>query len=192
MFWNAHRAAANFGFANRMIITHHLDQALEKVFGEQVPLDLLYDTTHISVERENHFGQELWIHRNGSARANGPARMQNHPVFGVTGEPVFIPSSMCTSAYIAVGTDKNELSYFSAPHGTGRRKKSGQDAAKNKNELLKKMKQQNVRLYNAKSKGVVLQDCSYYKDVEEVIKGMEENNMVNVVAKMEPVAVLMY
>jgi len=47
-------------------------------------------------------------------------------------------------------------------------------------------------LYNAKSKGVVFQDASYYKDVEEVIAGMEENKIVKKVAKMEPVAVLMY
>jgi RNA-splicing ligase RtcB len=99
---------------------------------------------------------------------------------------------MGTSAYIAVGTDQNESTFFSAPHGTGRRKQSQEDAAKNKKQLFKKMEKQHVRLYNAKSKGVILQDSSYYKDVEEVISGMEENNVVKVVAKMEPLAVLMY
>jgi len=192
MFFNAHRASANFGFANRMILTHHLDTALEKVFGRKVELELLYDTPHISIEKESHFGKDVWVHRNGSVRANGPQRMQAHPLFSTTGEPVFIPSSMSGSAYIAVGTDKNESTFFSAPHGTGRRKISQEDAAKNKGELFKKMKQQNIRLYNAKSSGVVLQDGSYYKDVEEVISGMEENEIVNIVAKMEPVAVLMY
>ena len=49
-----------------------------------------------------------------------------------------------------------------------------------------------VKLYNAKSKGVIMQDSAYYKDIEEVIAGMEENKMVDVVAKMQPVAVLMY
>lgn len=192
MFWNAHRAAANFGFANRMIITHNLDTALEKVFGKQIELDLLYDTTHISIEKENHFGQDVWMHRNGSVRAFGPERMQDHPLFKETGEPVFIPSSMGTPAYIAVGTDKNESTFFSAPHGTGRRKHHQENAAKSKKELFQKMQQNNVKLYNAKSKGVVLQDSSYYKDVEEVMSGLEDNNIVNVVAKMEPVAVLMY
>jgi len=192
MFWNAHRAAANFGFANRAILTHHLDNALEKVLGHQVELDLLYDTPHISIEKENHFGEDVWVHRNGSVRANGPQRMKDHSVFEKTGEPVFIPSSMSSAAYIAVGTDENESTFFSAPHGTGRRRNSSDDAAKNKTELFKKMEQQNVRLYNAKSRGVVLQDGSYYKDVAEVIEGLEENKIINVVAKMEPVAVLMY
>jgi len=192
MFWNSHRAAANFGFANRAILTHHLDNALEKVFGHQIELDLLYDTPHISIEKENHFNEDVWVHRNGSVRANGPKRMKNHPVFETTGEPVFIPSSMCSAAYIAVGTNENESTFFSAPHGTGRRRNSSDDAAKNKSELFKKMEKQNVKLYNAKSRGVVLQDGSYYKDVEEVIEGLEENKIINVVAKMKPVAVLMY
>lgn len=192
MFLNAHRAAANFGFANRAVLTHHLDNALEKVLGHQVDLDLLYDTTHISIEKENHFGEDVWVHRNGSVRANGPQKMKGHPVFSSTGEPVFIPSSMSSAAYIAVGTDENESTFFSAPHGTGRRRNSGEDAAKSKEELFKKMKNSNVRLYNAKSKGVVLQDGAYYKDVEEVMEALEENKVVSVVAKMEPVAVLMY
>jgi RNA-splicing ligase RtcB len=99
---------------------------------------------------------------------------------------------MGTGAYIAVGKDENKSTFFSAPHGTGRRKNQEDNAAKNKTELFKKMQESNVRLYNAKSKGVVLQDSSYYKDIEEVIRGMEDNNIVDVIAKMEPVAVLMY
>lgn len=192
MFITAHRASANHGFANRSILTHNLDTTIQNALGVDPNFDLLYDMPHVYVDKENHYGKDVWIHRNNASRAYGPTRMATHPLFSQTGEPVFIPSSMSTPAYIAVGTDKNESTFFSAPHGTGRRKDYEKDAAKNKAELFKKMKQQNVRLYNAKSKGVVLQDSSYYKDVEEVIKGMEENEIVNVVAKMEPIAVLMY
>ncbi len=192
MFLRAHQASANFGFANRLVLTHHLDQALEKTFGKAVELDLLYDMPHVFINKENHFGKDVWIHRNGTTRANGPKKMGNHPLFSQTGEPVFIPSSMSTPAYLGVGTDENESSFFSASHGTGRRNKIQEDAPKNKNELFKKTKQNNVKLYNAKSKGVILQDSSYYKDVEEVISGMEENKIINAVVKMQPVAVLMY
>lgn len=192
MFIRAHQAAANFGFANRLILNHHLDQAMEKVLGKPAELDLLYDMPHVFVNKENHFNKDIWVHRNGTTRANGPKRMSNHPLFSQTGEPAFIPSSMSTPAYLGTGTDENDSSFFSASHGTGRKKETQEDAPKNKKELFKKTKQNNVRLYNAKSKGVILQDSSYYKDIEEVISGMEENNIVNVAAKMEPVAVLMY
>jgi tRNA-splicing ligase RtcB (3'-phosphate/5'-hydroxy nucleic acid ligase) len=191
MFINAHRAAANQGFANRAILTHNLDQTIEKVLGKNPELDLLYDMPHVFVDKENHFGEELWVHRNGAVRANGPARM-NHPIFSETGEPVFIPSSMSTPSYIGVGTNENESTFFSASHGTGRRKLADLSAVHNKEELMAKMYKQNVRLFNAKSKGVVQQDSGYYKDVEEVISGMVDNKIINVVAKMEPVAVLMY
>ncbi|EKE16298.1 MAG: hypothetical protein ACD_11C00020G0003 [uncultured bacterium] len=192
MFFTAHRAAANFGFANRTVLTHHLDNAIEKVLGKSAELDLLYDNTHISIEKERHFNEDIWIHRNGAVRANGPSRMNGHPLFSKTGEPVFIPSSMSTPAYLAVGIDKNETTFFSAGHGTGRRKEANTNIPHNKEELMEKIAKNNVKLYNAKSKGVIQQDSAYYKDIEEVISGMEENKVVNIVAKMQPVAVLMY
>ena len=191
MFITAHRAAANQGFANRSIISHNLDQAIEKILGKNPELDLLFDKPHVYIEKENHFGRNVWVHRNGAVRANGPSRM-NHSLFSQTGEPLIIPSSMATPAYLCVGTDGNESTFFSASHGTGRRKDPEGNKATDKSQLLEKMHQKNVKLFNAKSSGVVLQDSGYYKDVEEVISGMEANQIVKVVAKMEPVAVLMY
>lgn len=193
MFLMAHQVSANFGFANRLILNHQLDQAIEKVFGTPAELDLLYDMPHLMIRKENHFSENVWVHRNGTVRANGPEKMKNkHNLFAQTGEPVFIPSSMSTPAYLGVGTNQNDSSFFSASHGTGRRARTDKNLPTDKKELFKRMKKSNVRLYNAKSKGVILQDSGYYKDVEEVVSGMEENNIINTVVKMQPVAVLMY
>lgn len=192
MFLRAHRAAANFGFANRSVITHNIDLALKNILGREVNMDMLYDTPHIFIDRESHYQKNVWIHRNGAVRANGPERMKEHNLFRETGEPVFIPSSMSTPAYLCAGTDENESTFFSAGHGTGRKREPEYTKPKNKSELFKRVAEKNVRLYNAKSKGVILQDSAYYKDAEEVIAGMAENKIVKVVAKMEPVAVLMY
>lgn len=192
MFITAHRAAANHGFANRTILTHNLDQTIEKTLGVNPQLDLLYDMPHVYIDRENHYGEDIWVHRNNASRAFGPERMKDHPLFRETGEPVFIPSSMSTPAYLAVGTDENDSTFFSAAHGTGRRKNPGNDKVETKEELFRKMEDRKVKLFNARSKGVVFQDSGYYKDIEEVITGMEENNIVKTVAKMEPIAVLMY
>ncbi len=192
MFFSAHCAAGNHGFANRSVLTHHLDQAIEKVLGKNPELDLLYDMPHVFIDRENHFGEDVWVHRNNASRAFGPKRMKDHPLFSQTGEPAFIPSSMSTPAYLGAGTDENESTFFSSAHGTGRREIPENNIPASKADLFEKMSHRQVKLYNAKSKGVVLQDAGYYKDVEEVISGMVENKIVNVVAKMEPVAVLMY
>ena len=179
MFITAHQAAGNQGFANRSILTHNLDQTIEKVLGKNPELELLYDSPHIFINREKHFGRDVWVHRNGAVRANA-------------GEPIFIPSSMSTPMYLGVGTDENESTFFSAGHGTGRRKNPEKDKAAAKDELFQKMEERKVKLYNAKSKGVVYQDAGYYKDIEEVIAGMEENKIMKTVAKLKPIAVLMY
>lgn len=192
MFLTAHRAAANHGFANRSILTHNLDTTIEKILGKNPELELLYDMPHVYIDRENHFGEDVWVHRNNASRAYGPSRMADHPLFSQTGEPAFIPSSMSTPAYLGVGTDENETTFFSSAHGTGRRKTADLSAVHNRDELFEKMYQKNIRLFNAKSRGVIKQDAGYYKDIEEVIAGMEENKIVKAVAKMEPVAVLMY
>jgi tRNA-splicing ligase RtcB len=199
MFLTAHQAAGNQGFANRSILTHNLDQTIEKVLGKNPELDLLYDAPHIFINRENHFGKDVWVHRNGAVRALGPSgflklnfRSAESSTLGNAGEPVFIPSSMSTPMYLGVGTDENESTFFSAGHGTGRRKNPEEGKAATKDELFQKMQERKVKLFNAKSKGVVFQDSGYYKDVEEVIAGMEENKIVKPMAKMEPIAVLMY
>lgn len=191
LFLISHNASANQGFANRSILTHRLDRAIEKILGKNPELDMLYDAPHVFIHRENHFNRNVWVHRNGAVRANGPARMK-HPLFSQTGEPVFIPSSMSAPAYICAGTDNNASGFFSASHGTGRRKDPLRDAVSDKESLLAKMKESDVKLFDAKSDGVVKQDRGYYKDVEDVIAGMEANEIVKAVAKMKPIAVLMY
>jgi tRNA-splicing ligase RtcB len=118
--------------------------------------------------------------------------MNYHPIYGKTGEPVFIPSSMSTPAYICVGTDRNEDSFYSAPHGTGKGKNENEKTIANKDELFAKMESKGVKLYNAQSSIVVNQDSARYKSIEKVIEGVEANGIAHVVAKMEPVAVLMY
>ncbi len=191
MYLTAHRASANHGFANRAILTDNIRKAIKKVFGKKVELPLVYDMPHVHVQEETHFGEKVYVHRNGASRANGPARMKNSPYFAETGEPIFIPSSMATPFYFGVGTDENESTFFSASHGTGKAKNSHGRVPKNREELVEKMKQNRVKLFNAKSRQIIDQDSSHYKDVEEVIAGMTENKIIKVVAKMDPVAVLM-
>jgi RNA-splicing ligase RtcB len=99
---------------------------------------------------------------------------------------------MSTSAYFGVATDENESTFQSAAHGTGKAKEKTSDVPQNKEALFKKMEERNVKLYNAASKEVVNQDASSYKDPDKAIAGMEANKIIKTVAKMQPVAVLMY
>lgn len=193
MYMTARNAASNFGTANRATIIHNISETIKEILGRDPEMDLLYDLPHISIEKENHFGEDVWVHRNNTSRAYGPSKMKNHPIFKETGEPVFIPSSMSTDAYIGVGTDRNTESFFSAPHGTGKGiKVSENDVPKNREELMEKMKGKGVKLYNAQSSKTIEQDSSQYKDVSKVIEGVENNGIAKVIAKMKPISVIMY
>jgi tRNA-splicing ligase RtcB len=192
LYMSARAAASNFGTANRAVITHNVSQTIKKLFDRDPEMDLIYDMPHISISKENHFEHDVFVHRSNASRAFGPAKMTDHPVYKKTGEPVFIPSSMSTDAYICVGTDKNEDSFFSAPHGTGKGANVKEKSVANKDELFAKMKDKGVRLYNAQSSIVVNQDSARYKDIDKVMAGVEANGIAHVVAKMKPNAVLMY
>jgi tRNA-splicing ligase RtcB len=191
LYMTARGAASNFGTANRATIIHNIDQAIQKMFGREAGMDLFYDMPHISVSQENHFDKDVWVHRGNTSRAFGPSQTK-HPIYGTTGEPLFVPSSMSTEAYIGVGTDQNTASFFSAPHGTGKGINRTEKEIQNKAELFAKMKEKNVQLYNAKSSIVINQDSARYKDVSKVITGVEANGIAHLVAKMQPVAVIMY
>ncbi|EKE11929.1 MAG: hypothetical protein ACD_14C00070G0005, partial [uncultured bacterium] len=192
MYMNARAAASNFGTANRAVIIHNIATTMQEVLGREVEMDLIYDLPHISITKENHFEKDVWVHRSNTSRAFGPAKMAEHPIYKETGEPVFIPSSMSTDAYICVGTDRNEESFYSAPHGTGKGKNNAEKTIENKDELFAKMEEKGVKLYNAKSSIVINQDSARYKNIDQVIEGVEANGIAHVVAKMEPVAVIMY
>lgn len=185
----AHRASANFGYANRALLSAKVRKVVEKELGKSFKWNLIHDMSHIGVRSENHYGKDVWVHRNGVSRAFGPDRMKKHPVFSKTGEVCFFAGSMTTPSYLATATDQNDSTFFSASHGAGKKKNAPKDF--NKEELFKKVSDDGVRLYNAKSKGIVKQYSEYYKDINEVMEGIKQNNIATPIAKLSPIAVLM-
>ena len=148
---------------------------------------------HILVSQEEHYGKNIWVHRNGTSRAYGKSKMSSHPLFGETGEPAFIPTSMSTEAYLCVGQDGNDSSFYSCNHGAGKSAtKTDNFVPENKAELDKKLATKGVKLYNGRSSKVIEQDSSHYKRAEDVIESVTENNIVKPVAKLQPISVIMY
>lgn len=190
-FLIANKAASNHGYANRALLQIKIEEAIEKVLGKKIKMPLVYDMTHVSIQKENHFDRDAWIYRSNASRAFGPTRLENDSPYKKIGEPIFIPSSMSTPAFLGTATDNNESTFFSAAHGTGKSKTKTSEVPENKEELFKKMADRNVKLYNAASKGIINQDASHYKNVEIAIEGMKNNEIINPVAKLMPVAVLM-
>ncbi len=193
LYMAARNACSNFAHANRAVITHNISETIKKTLGRDPELELLYDMPHILVSREEHYGQNVWVHRNGASRAYGQSRMQDHPLFRETGEPAFIPSSMSTAAYLCVGTDENVSGFYSCNHGAGKSSQKTENLVpRNKTEMNEKLAAKGVKLYNGRSSKVIEQDSSHYKRAEDVIASAQANNIVKTVAKLQPVSVIMY
>lgn len=193
LYMAARNACSNFAHANRATITHNFLQTAKKVLGRPIEADLLYDMPHILVSQEEHYRKNLWVHRNGTTRAYGPSRMASHPTFKDTGEPAFIPTSMSTEAYLCVGQDGNDSSFYSCNHGAGKAaKKTEAVVPENTIALREKLATRGVKLYNGRSSKVIEQDSSHYKQAEDVIESVVANNVVKPVVKLQPISVIMY
>ena len=193
LYMAARNACSNFAHANRATITHNFVQTAEKVLGRFVEADLLYDMPHILVSQEKHYNKDIWVHRNGTSRAYGPSRMASHRLFKDTGEPAFIPTSMSTEAYLCVGQDGNDSSFYSCNHGAGKAAKTTESIVpENTVALREKLATRGVTLYNGQSSKVIEQDSSHYKRAEDVIESVVENNVVKPVVKLQPISVIMY
>lgn len=193
LYMAARNACSNFAHCNRAVITHNISKTIKKTLNRDPEMELLYDMPHILVSQEEHYGKNIWVHRNGTSRAYGPSRMQDHLLFRETGEPAFIPSSMSTEAYLCVGTDENVSSFYSCNHGAGKASQKTENIVpQNKTELDEKLSGKGVKLYNARSSKVIEQDSSHYKRAEDVIASVTANNIVKPVVKLQPVSVIMY
>ncbi len=188
MFITAHRAAANYGFANRAVISHLIDKTLEQTFQRQIKVELLYDAPHVYIEREKHYGKDVWIHRNGANRALGPIAMKNHALFSQTGEPVFIAPLENTLAYLGVGTDQNESAFFSANHEFGKVEEINFSSPAG----LSETEGYSFDVYAKKSKTAEKQNKTYQDYAEKTIEELKVKQIMKPVASFEPIAKLTY
>ncbi|MCX6766066.1 MAG: RtcB family protein [Candidatus Moranbacteria bacterium] len=178
MFIAAFQAASNYGFANRAVITHQLDLALEQIFQRPVDLQLLYDTPHVYINQENHFGKNVWVHRNGATRA-------------LFGEPILIAPLVNTLAYVGVGTDKNESTFFSANHEIGKADAINLETIRS-DELSPQNNDYTFDIYRGRKKTIGNQNTLYQQYAEKIVEDLASNNIMNTVAALEPVVMLTY
>lgn len=185
-------AASNFGYANRQYLADQAGAILAQNFSlKRSDIRTLYDMSHISIERETHGKARLWVHRSGATRAFTPDMLSDDSKFKKTGEPVFLPGSMGDSTYLCVSNSGNSRTFFSAGHGSGRRRAS--DIAPKTaliEDLKKKLLTRKVRLYKGLSGSIVDQDPDCFKDIEATLRAYTENGLLKAVLKTRPVAVL--
>ncbi|HEX2566346.1 MAG TPA: RtcB family protein [Burkholderiales bacterium] len=112
---------------------------------------------HNYVERERHYGEDVWLTRKGAIRARA-------------GELGIIPGSMGARSYIVRGKGDPE-SFDSCAHGAGRR--MSRNAAQ-KAFSVDDLKKQTEGVICRKDKGVLDEIPGAYKDIDEVMANQSD------------------
>ena len=123
---------------------------------------------HNYVERENHFGKNVWVTRKGAVRAR-------------KGDLGIIPGSMGARSYIVAGKGNAE-SFHSCSHGAGRVMSRGQ--AK-RTFTLKNHRDATAGVECRKDEGVIDETPGAYKDIDAVMQA--QTSLVDVVHTLKQV-----
>jgi tRNA-splicing ligase RtcB len=165
-YWGAMELMGKYAAASHEIIHNSLVKALK------LDVMLTVENHHNFAWKENHFGQDVIVHRKGATPAGK----------GVLG---IIPGSMATPGYLVRGKGE-PLSLMSASHGAGRRMSRTQTKqSTNWNALNKMLKERGVTLI---SSGIDESPFGY-KDIDSVMDAQKA--LVEIVAKFEPKLVKM-
>ncbi|MFH2009658.1 MAG: RtcB family protein [bacterium] len=191
-------AAANFAFANRQVIGHHVREALEQALGmgpAELRLRLVYDLCHNIAKLEEHEvdGQKrrLCVHRKGATRALPPGDARLPEVYRATGQPVLVPGDMGRASYVLVGRPGAAESFYSACHGAGRiMSRQGALRAARGRSVLQELTDRGIRVRAARRRTVVEEMPDAYRDVSQVAAVVEGAGLASRVARLEPLAVI--
>lgn len=166
-----------YAVANRKLMMDRVIDIFDDTFnllGADFMFDPILDVAHNYAVMENHFGQNVLVHRKGatSARLN---------------QPGVIPGSQGTCSYVVRGKG-NADSFNSCSRGAGR--KMGRKEAErtlNLEEEQKRLDDKGV-LHAIRSVGDLDEAPGAYKDIDVVIE--EQKDLVDVVVKLTPLAVI--
>jgi tRNA-splicing ligase RtcB len=194
-FFKAMCAGANYAWANRHMIAHHVRKAWKKILGEKEELNLLYDVAHNIAKIEEHEvngkRMKLIVHRKGATRAFPPHHPEIPEKYQAVGQPVLIPGSMGTASYVLAGTKQSKETWHSVCHGAGRtmsrrqatRTISGQ-------EVVKDLEQKRIIIKCQSLRGIAEEAPIAYKDIDNIVQIVHNAGLSKRVVKLRPLAVI--
>lgn len=198
-YLGAMRAAANFAWNNRQIMTHLARETFEEVFerpAERLGMHVVYDVAHNIAKTETYevdgVPRELCVHRKGATRAFPAGHAEVPQKYRHVGQPVLVPGDMGRHSYVLVGLPgAMQHTFGSSCHGAGRQmsRTAAIKAARGRsirNELL-------ARGVYARARGRTGLDEEQpdaYKDVTEVVGVLHDAEISRKVARLKPVGVI--
>lgn len=172
-YWVEMQYCVDFALCNRRLMM----KRIQEVIADALPgieFEPMINIAHNYAAWENHFGENVIVHRKGATLARE----------GVVG---IIPGSQGTSSYIVEGLG-NPDSFNSCSHGAGRL--MSRTAAVNTLSLedeVKKLEDQGI-VHAIRSKRDLEEAAGAYKNIDQVIA--LEADLVRVKTKLRPVAVI--
>lgn len=195
----AMRAAANFAWTNRQIMTHLAREVFSRVFEKTsrgLGMRVVYDVAHNIAKLEMHVvdgkSREVCVHRKGATRAFPPGHPEVPEPYRAIGQPVLIPGDMGRASYVLVGQPgAMEQTFGSTCHGAGRRLSRGAAirAAKGR-DIRRELRDRGIIARARGRTGLDEEQPDAYKDVNEVVRVVDEAGLSRRVCRMRPIGVI--
>ncbi|RMF13584.1 MAG: RtcB family protein [Candidatus Dadabacteria bacterium] len=198
-YLGAMRAAANFAFCNRQLITVAVRDAFRAVFDANAPEDeiqVVYDVAHNIAKFEKHDidgeVRTVLVHRKGATRAFPPGHPELPEDYRDAGQPVLIPGDMGRASWVLAGAPgAMRLSFGTTCHGAGRvlSRRAAIRAAKGR-DIAAELRERGVRVRGRSAKGILEEQPEAYKDVDLVVEVVETAGLSKRVARLRPLLVV--
>ena len=191
--------AANYAFANRQIMAHHVRGSFEEVLAGRVKdweLRQVYDIAHNMGKIEEHTvnGERVrvCVHRKGATRAFGPGFEGLPDEYRPLGQPVLVPGSMGTASWVLLGTEGSMAQSFgSTCHGAGRTMSRKQAKRTVRGDQLRaELEGRGIQIRAGSMPGLAEEAPQAYKDVDAVVEVVAKAGIAKKVARLRPVAVI--
>ncbi|ASI98747.1 RtcB family protein [Thermococcus celer] len=197
-YFSAMKAAANFAWANRQMITHWVRESFEEVFkrkAEDMEMGIVYDVAHNIAKVEEHEVDgrkvKVVVHRKGATRAFPAGHPDVPRAYRDVGQPVLIPGSMGTASYVLAGAEGSMRETFgSSCHGAGRLLSRRAATRRYRGDKLRNELMGRGIYVRAASMRVVAEEApGAYKSVDNVVNVVHQAGIANLVARMRPMGV---
>lgn len=172
-YWDEMNYCVEFALCNRRLMMQRICQVIGDVYpGAQ--FEPMINIAHNYACWENHFDDDVIIHRKGATRAS-------------LGETGIIPGSQGTKSYIVEGLG-NPDSFQSCSHGAGRLL-SRTEAVRNLSleDEIAKLEAQGI-VHAIRGKKDLEEAAGAYKNIDEVMAS--QSDLVKIVTELAPVAVI--
>ena len=172
----------DFALANRQLMMDRIMEIFKNIIGSDFnnitseefnDVDII-NIAHNYAKIENHFGENVWVHRKG-------ATLATENTIGI------IPGSQGTKSYIVKGKGNKE-SFMSCSHGAGRKMSRTQAIEELDLEKEIKILDDLGVIHGIRNKKDLDEAPSSYKNIDEVMENQKD--LVEILVELTPLAVI--